>query len=93
MPHVFVSGCDDGLSCTVDSCAPDASCVYELNPGSCVEDFACYGDGDPIGDCRYCDASGLEPVVEQYPDGARCATMMGCQCCDGVASAPGMPCP
>ena len=51
--------CDDGLSCTTDSCDTGSSaCENVIVIGSCRIDDACYNDGDenPGNDCEVCDA-------------------------------------
>jgi hypothetical protein len=48
------SGCDDGNSCTVDSCQPDASCTHVALPdfATCTDGNSCtQGDGCAAGIC------------------------------------------
>ncbi|MCB9729834.1 MAG: hypothetical protein H6744_15345 [Deltaproteobacteria bacterium] len=68
--------CDDGLSCTVDSCAAGA-CEHALSPGFCLSEGAvptCVDNlaEDPDATCRLCDASGAEPGWKLKVDGAPC---------------------
>jgi DNA-binding beta-propeller fold protein YncE len=51
--------CDDGLSCTSDTCSLSGQCSYTLAPASCLISGACYDDGDlnPSNDCEECDSA------------------------------------
>jgi hypothetical protein len=50
--------CDDGLSCTDDSCG-DGGCIATIKPGFCVIGGKCVSTGtlDPTNDCQSCDPS------------------------------------
>ncbi len=51
--------CDDGLSCTTDSCDPASGCVHEVEAGSCLIGSTCAEDGapHPTDECLWCDTS------------------------------------
>ncbi|MCC7535987.1 MAG: hypothetical protein IT379_07230 [Deltaproteobacteria bacterium] len=49
--------CDDGLSCTTDTCEPTASkCEHEQVADTCLIDAVCYGrdDPNPANQCERC---------------------------------------
>jgi hypothetical protein len=61
-----LTDCDDGLSCTVDSCSAPGLCAYEAAEGACLLKVEgkgglirrCFDDGDvsPDDPCKVCDA-------------------------------------
>jgi len=53
------ASCDDGRSCTLDSCALSGQCEYANAPGECWIGDACYTDGqsNPGNLCELCDAT------------------------------------
>jgi len=78
--------CDDGLSCTTDSC-DSGGCNNVLNQGFCVINGSCYSDGalNPQNECEFC-----EPSTDPYswthrPDGSGCT---GGTCSGGTCQAP-----
>lgn len=54
--------CDDGLSCTADTCDPVAGCLHAILPGTCLIAGACYAAGqpNPSNACQVC-----QPAVSQ----------------------------
>jgi hypothetical protein len=61
---VVASDCDDGLDCTVDTCAPDAAgkrsyCQWAVAPARCFVNGVCGSDGAlaPGSVCERCDAT------------------------------------
>lgn len=72
-------GCDDGLSCTIDTCDMDTLlCSWDLLPQSCLLGGACVSQGSahPVDDCLFCDAARdpfawtvIEGCVDAPPDG------------------------
>jgi DNA-binding beta-propeller fold protein YncE len=57
------ASCDDGLSCTTDSCGSSGRCEHASAPGECWIEDACYADGqlNPGNPCEVCDAT--DPIV------------------------------
>ena len=50
------ASCDDGRTCTVDSCLGSGDCVNQIDPGFCVIGARCYPGGpNPKGACQTCD--------------------------------------
>jgi hypothetical protein len=87
------NGCEDGLSCTTDTCVAGA-CQNALNPGYCVVDRDCYTDGDtkPGDTCQACNAAISTSRWTPEPEGALCAAGKSCQSqvcapCGGVGQA------
>ena len=74
------NGCNDGLSCTVDTCVAGV-CRSTLNPGFCVIDKTCYTDGDtdPGDPCQACTISTSTSLWTPEPEGALCGTAKSCQ--------------
>jgi len=83
--------CDDGRSCTADSCNGDGSCRFDLLPGACLADGACWTEGqrNPANGCQECrpevrpgDWSPLSGVA--CDDGNACSS--GDLCTDGICA-------
>ncbi len=53
------TACDDGKSCTTESCSPETGCASTLQSGKCLIDGVCYVDGlsHPSNGCQSCSAS------------------------------------
>jgi hypothetical protein len=72
--------CDDGLSCTLESCTGEAECIYTVKEGACAIGGACYETGElnPSNACQAC----------QPPKEKRAWSLVGCpgsdQCIDGT---------
>jgi hypothetical protein len=94
-----VTSCDDGQSCTEDSCDGKGGCRHQLKGGSCQIKGVCYpdGGGDPSG-CNRCDVSksttawtpltnGCTIAAKCYKSGERDPT--GCQICDPIKNTKG----
>ncbi len=69
--------CDDGLSCTADSCERDGSCSHARIAGFCLttaDPPVCVADGDPdpANGCRLCSATGAVPTWTISAEGAPC---------------------
>ena len=73
-------GCNDGLSCTDDSCV-DGKCVNELTNGTCLHEGVCYGEFElhPTDPCLVCEQSMWVGV----PDGLVCNDDDPCTLDDG----------
>ncbi len=79
------AGCDDGLSCTADSCESTGpasfTCVHATEPESCIIGGTCWGVGDanPANPCQVCDP-GLDAAAwSAAPAGTSCdADASGC---------------
>jgi hypothetical protein len=98
--------CDDGLTCTADSCDPTAgtdlrdpvtgACVHEINAGSCLIEGVCYVDGDtnPANVCQVCNASLSNTAWSPKANGTSCSDGLFCNgaetCVDGACT-PGTP--
>ncbi|TNF29846.1 MAG: hypothetical protein EP329_14750, partial [Deltaproteobacteria bacterium] len=76
--------CDDGLSCTVDSCQSDGSCAHSRVAGFCLtegEAPACvaHNGPDPQNGCRVCNANQSGgPAFYTLTDGASCDDSDAC---------------
>ena len=72
--------CDDGLSCTTDTCVGGV-CQSTLKPGYCVIDKTCYADSatDPNDPCRACTTTISTSLWTPEPEGTRCGTGKSCQ--------------
>lgn len=64
-------GCDDGLSCTTDSCQGDGTCRHDLLSGYCLIDQRCRTDGESLDACLFCDAT-QDPTHWSVRTGAAC---------------------
>ncbi len=55
--------CDDGDSCTIDTCNGPSGCFHTVLPDVCLIDGLCLDSGDPnpVDFCQYCD-----PTVSQF---------------------------
>jgi hypothetical protein len=87
------TSCDDGLSCTTDSCVAGA-CQNTVQAGSCVIDKICYADGDANASdpCKACVAATSTNAWSSLPEGSKCGTSKSCQAgacsaCGGVGQA------
>ena len=85
--------CDDGLSCTEDTCvSKDPSsydCEYDVAAGQCAIDNECYPNGaeSPNEECMVCDAATNQALWSQKPNNTTCGEAVG-ECsyapaCDG----------
>ncbi len=84
--------CDDGVTCTVESCQL-GSCMAVVNPGFCSIAQTCIADGmsDPASVCRVCDSSQSTTSFSDIAAGTSCSpttcnpTQTGTQTsdCDG----------
>ena len=74
------SGCNDGLSCTRDSCV-NGICQNALNPDYCMVEKACYmdGDTDPNDPCKACTTTTSTSLWTPKPEGTTCGTWKSCQ--------------
>jgi Regulator of chromosome condensation (RCC1) repeat len=74
------SGCDDGLSCTTDTCVVGV-CQSTLKSGYCLIDKVCYMDGDtkPGDACQACTITTSTSLWTPEPEGAPCGTGKSCQ--------------
>jgi alpha-tubulin suppressor-like RCC1 family protein len=77
---VCANGCNDGLSCTTDSCVTGV-CQNTLSLGYCVIDNACYMDGDtkPGDGCQACNITSSTSAWWPEPEGTRCDIGKSCQ--------------
>ncbi len=81
--------CDDGATCTADSCDGVGGCDNELQAGSCFIGGVCYNQGqaNPQNPCLVCDTA-ISPLFwSSKPNGAACndgnACTYGDQCSFG----------
>ena len=68
--------CDDGLSCTVDSCDEATNkCVFEITTG-CVVDGVCVDEDalDPSNSCLSCDTAASRSSYTPLANGTPCTT-------------------
>ena len=93
--------CDDGLSCTSDSCNPDnGECVHELQPKWCLIDNVCISAStSPSGkdaQCKVCDPADKTDGWTWFANGTSCDDLSQCsqasQCADGECVAVGPLC-
>ena len=91
--------CDDGVSCTVDSCDPSSGvCVWVLSEDHCFIGGACYsaGDAHPNDPCRQCDAAREGLAWSALAEGAACddtdACTTGEQCTSGLCLGEALVC-
>lgn len=85
-----MKNCDDGLSCTTDSCDSSTGCVYTVDTG-CAIDGTCYADGDvnPNNECEHCDPSVDTKSWSPKSQGASCSNGKFCtvdDVCDGAGN-------
>jgi len=67
--------CSDGLTCTTDTCNDtDDVCESTLDPGHCLIDGLCFGDGaiNPADDCEECNSSVATATWTDRADGSEC---------------------
>ncbi len=76
-----LAACDDGLSCTLDTCDSDnGACTYLPAPGTCASSLGCIGIGEsPLDDpCQLCIATNtFGPTADGAPcpdDGIECTS-------------------
>jgi len=87
--------CADVVPCVGVTCDQETHlCVYSTNPGSCLIDGVCYGDGEPnpVNPCEWCNAGTLQDGWSAgcVQDGVFCN---GPELCDGGACvSAGDPC-
>ncbi len=69
-----VQGCDDGKSCTTDTCDATTGCGSVLQQGACLIAGACFdaGQADPADPCQVCRASESSSAWSDAEDGAWC---------------------
>ncbi len=84
------NGCDDGLSCTTDTCVAGV-CQSTLNPGYCLIDKACYmnGDSKPGDACQACTTATSTALWTPEPEGAGCGTGATCDASTNECRADG----
>ena len=75
--------CDDGLSCTADSCTPDdGECLHQLEAKWCLIDSACYpASTSPSGknaQCKVCDPAGKTDGWTHIANGTTCDDLSQC---------------
>jgi hypothetical protein len=77
---VCSTSCDDGLSCTADSCV-SGTCRNTLSLGYCLIDSACYTDGqaNPSDQCKACVLSASTSAWTQKAEGASRGIGKTCQ--------------
>ncbi len=91
------ASCDDGLSCTTDSCGGDAGCLHAVPGDECAVDGGCWpvGTVDPAGACATCQPSvrkdAFSPVSGCSVDGTCYPPDAGnpltsCEVCDPARS-------
>ena len=91
-----VVSCDDGLSCTTDSCNPVSGCVHTLQAGFCLIGNVCIaaGERNPANPCQGCDPALTPGAWANLPLGTSCADDDRCdgdEACDGAgACQPGI---
>ena len=83
--------CDDGLSCTTDTCSSDIeSCIQTLDEDHCLIDGVCKDEGDlnAPGGCKTCDPSFATDAWVPAPSGISCSDQNPCTlddtCSEGV---------
>ena len=77
--------CDDGLSCTTETCGTDGKCVVKVKDGACAVDSKCYikGESPSSNVCLICDPT---------QDAEAFAAKTGTACDDGNACTTGDAC-
>ena len=90
--------CDDGFSCTADSCANTGAathlCENTLVAGKCLVASRCRAAGElhPTNACQVCDPGRATTSWSNAPDGTSCSDPDGCtigDACQAGACAPG----
>ncbi len=79
--------CDDGVSCTADSCIPSTGlCLHTVASGKCLIDGTCFSKGDPkplggplVDDCQVCEPSKSQTQWSDAADGTPCREPDGLQ--------------
>jgi formylglycine-generating enzyme required for sulfatase activity len=69
--------CDDGKTCTVDSCDGTTGCRHQVIDGNCLIDGACQANGAMKGACLKCVAASSKTqwtVMDSCDDGKACTT-------------------
>jgi len=77
--------CDDGFSCTVDSCDEiQDMCVHTILANRCLIGGACYtvGSPNPANDCEVCNSSASQTEWSDRPTGAPCGSQANTDCDD-----------
>ncbi len=66
--------CDDGRSCTQDSCDGNGSCVFAVLDGTCLVNNACRLEGEtaPGNDCLVCSPGETKKNWSMLPSGTEC---------------------
>lgn len=78
--------CDDGKSCTTDSCNQDnGQCINTINQNTCLINGTCYNakDNNPQNECQRCDPQKSQTSFSSKPDNTPC-TDDGKSCSDDV---------
>jgi hypothetical protein len=90
--------CDDGITCTRDTCSDAGQCVWTLNAGTCLLNGRCVEDGAPSArnSCQVCDAF-LDPFgLTTLADGVSCDDGSACTildvCTEGVCAGAALEC-
>ncbi len=87
--------CDDGRSCTDDSCDGQGDCLFVVAAGHCLLSGICYADQEAIpGSCNGCQSLQSPVVATPLADGASCDDQDACTSsdtcqggfCSGVAT-------
>jgi hypothetical protein len=86
--------CDDGKTCTTDTCDPVSGCQATLQPGFCLIDGVCIaaGAGHPTNICLVCDPAQSTSAFSPRPNGTSCAdndVCNGAETCQSGACQPG----
>jgi len=85
-------GCDDGISCTEDSCDGQGGCRHFLRPGFCLIEGVCHEEGaaDPLNPCRRCRTLYSATAWTPTTQGGECDDGQPCtrddRCVDGVCA-------
>ena len=81
------ASCDDGLTCTVDSCLGSGDCVNRIDTGFCAIDARCYPAGpNPDNGCQVCDPN---RGTTRWAEGACISTVAGSGA-KGLADGPAL---
>ena len=86
--------CDDGLSCTTDSCNETTDqCDNTIDVGYCLIGAVCYGEGafNPANDCEECDTLSSTTSWSYVTSGTTCGDSGDTDCtdpdtCDGAGA-------
>jgi len=67
--------CDDGLSCTADTCLGNGSCTNNIAAGRCLIGGTCYlhNDTSPANECQQCNTTVSSTTWTNKTDGTACS--------------------